>query len=272
MIVVSNMKQIPNFFTILNLICGCIAIVLILQTGQGIAVFDNGSISELVLPERIWQGSLFIFAAAVIDFLDGFFAKLLKAQSALGEQLDSLSDAVSFGVAPGMILYQLLRISYAQEENGLNVTILALLPAFIFTAAVVWRLAKFNISTDQYTSFRGVPSPAGGLLVASFPLIIWYQYFNIHALFINKWFLYGVIIIVSWLMLNNRKFMALKFRDYSFSNNALKYLLVFASLIALIFLKWLAVPVIFLLYLIFSFFAKENPLTVSHKDGYHPDL
>src|SRR3954467_7456397 len=116
------MKQIPNIFTLLNLVFGCIAIVMILQTGESIVLLDNGGATELNLPEKVWAGSLFIFGAAIIDFLDGFLARALKASSEMGKQLDSLSDVVSFGVAPGMILYQLLRLSYAGEPNGLDVT------------------------------------------------------------------------------------------------------------------------------------------------------
>ena len=251
------MKQIPNIFTLINLIFGCIAIVLILQTGETIVVLDETGASQIMLPEKIWQGSLFIFGAAIVDFLDGFLARLLKAHSEKGKQLDSLCDVVSFGVAPGMILYQLLRLGYAREEGGLDVSILALLPAFIFSAAVAWRLAKFNISTNQTYSFRGVPSPAAGLLVASFPLIIWYQYFNLQQFFINVWLLYGVIILLSYLMVSNRVFMAFKFVDYSFKNNSLKYILLLLSLVSIVTVKWLSVPVIFILYLIFSAFSKE---------------
>src|SRR5687768_7080236 len=143
------MKHLPNLFTLLNLLFGCIAIVCILQTGETIVLLDQYGATQVYLPEKIWMGSLFVFGAAVIDFLDGFLARALKAQSAMGEQLDSLSDVVSFGVAPGLILYQLLRISYAQGENGLDVSIVSLLPAFLFTCAVAWRLAKFNLSTTQ---------------------------------------------------------------------------------------------------------------------------
>src|SRR5919112_3899982 len=165
------MKSIPNFFTLLNLIFGCIAIVFILQTGESIIVLENTGATEVYMPEKIWWGALFIFGAAIVDFLDGFLARALKASSEMGKQLDSLSDVVSFGVAPGMILYQLLRIGYAQNENGLDVSLWALLPAFLFSGAVAWRLAKFNLSTNQTNSFQGVPSPAAGLLIASFPLI-----------------------------------------------------------------------------------------------------
>ena len=257
------MKSIPNFFTLLNLIFGCIAIVLILQTGESIIVLENTGATEIYLPEKIWWGSLFIFGAAIIDFLDGFLARMLKASSEMGKQLDSLSDIVSFGVAPGLILYQLLRLSYAQETNGLQVSMVALLPAFVFTAAVAWRLAKFNIADNQADNFIGVPSPAAGLLIASFPLIILYQYFNIHTLFINKWFLYGVILVVSYLMLSKRSFMAIKFTNFSVKNNLWKYILLILSLICLVVFRWFAVPVIFILYLISSFFLAHGDLAIS---------
>jgi CDP-diacylglycerol---serine O-phosphatidyltransferase len=262
------MKQIPNLFTLLNLIFGCIAIVLILQTGETIVVMDNMGATQVTLPEKIWWGALFIFAAAVIDFLDGFLARLFKASSEMGKQLDSLSDVVSFGVAPGMILYQLLRISYAQEEGGLDVSLIALLPAFIYSAAAAWRLAKFNISTTQKYSFQGVPTPAAALVVASLPLIILYQYFNLQALFINKWLLYGIILLLSYLMLSNLSIMAMKFTDFSFRNNAAKFLLIALSVVAILVLKWLAVPVIFVLYLLLSLFSKEPayPVTSDAKE------
>ena len=99
------MKQIPNLFTLLNLIFGCLAIVSILQNGITIAVDNNGA-QLMAMPEKIWMASLFIGLAAVVDFFDGFIARLFKASSEMGKQLDSLADVVSFGVAPGMIIYQ----------------------------------------------------------------------------------------------------------------------------------------------------------------------
>ncbi|HEX2535702.1 MAG TPA: CDP-alcohol phosphatidyltransferase, partial [Chitinophagaceae bacterium] len=156
-----------------------------------------------------------------------------------------------------VILYQLLRLSYAQHENGLDVSVWALLPAFLFTVAVAWRLAKFNISTNQSHSFRGIPSPAAGLVVASFPLILLYQYYNVHGYLVNEWVLYGIIVLLSWLMVCDRRFMALKFKDFSFRNNAMKYFLLGAALVLILLLHWLAVPAIFLLYVLLSVFDKE---------------
>src|SRR6187455_738708 len=172
------MKQIPNLFTILNLFFGSIAIILILQTNEAFVSLSEDGISTVHLPEKITWGCLFIFLAAIVDFLDGFVARLFKASSEMGKQLDSLADVVSFGVAPGMILYQLLRISFIQEEAGLDTSLWALAPALVFPAAGAWRLARFNISQTETTDFKGVPIPAAGLIVASLPLILLYNYFN----------------------------------------------------------------------------------------------
>lgn len=250
--------QIPNLFTLLNLIFGCIAIVFILQTGETIVLLESSGATQVVMPEKMTWGALFVFAAAVIDFLDGFLARMLGAGSEMGKQLDSLSDVVSFGVAPGLILYQLLRISYAREENGLDVSMGLLVPAFLFTAAAAWRLAKFNIATNQSSSFIGVPSPAAGLLIASFPLIIWNEYLGLQGLFIDRWFLYGTLLLLAYLMTCNRTFIAIKFTDLSFRNNRLKYMLIVVSLMALLLLQWLAIPVIFVLYLVLSLFSKDT--------------
>src|SRR5690606_8890387 len=114
-----RMKQIPNLFTLLNLVFGCVAIVCILQPGETTAYIE-GVLVLPQLPEKIWWCSLFIGIAAFIDFLDGFVARLFRAESEMGKQLDSLPDVVSFGVAPAMIMYQLLRMSYMQEENALD--------------------------------------------------------------------------------------------------------------------------------------------------------
>src|SRR5688572_3677102 len=107
------MKQIPNLITLLNLVFGCIAIIFILQTGQSLVYIEREGYTSWDLPEKITWGCLFIFAAAIVDFVDGFIARLMKVNSAMGEQLDSLADMVSFGVAPGLIMYQLLRLSFA---------------------------------------------------------------------------------------------------------------------------------------------------------------
>jgi len=246
------MKQIPNLFTLLNLVFGCIAIVFILQTGETIVLLQQEGFTEVNLPEKITWGAFFIFAAGAVDFLDGFIARLFKSTSNMGQQLDSLADVVSFGVAPGLILYQLLRISYAQQENGLDVSMAWLLPAFLIPCAAAWRLAKFNLDTGQQNSFKGVPAPAVGLVIASFPLIIHFRTLNLQFVFIDKWFLYAIIILLGYLMISNLPLMSIKLKDLSIKNNLARYILLIIGIIAAISLKWLAVPAIFIAYVIIS--------------------
>ena len=138
-------KQIPNLFTLINLFLGCIAIMYALQT-ESISIYVGDDLStHYNIPERLTVAAYFIFAAAVVDFLDGFVARLLNATSEMGKQLDSLSDVVSFGVAPSMILYQLLRTSFIKEETGLETSVISLFPAFIVACAGAYRLARFKI-------------------------------------------------------------------------------------------------------------------------------
>jgi CDP-diacylglycerol--serine O-phosphatidyltransferase len=246
------MKNIPNIFTLLNLFFGCIAIIYILQNGITISYTEEGA-QFINLPERIWMASLFIGVAAIVDFLDGFVARTFKASSALGKQLDSLADVVSFGVAPGLIVYQFLRMSFARDQDGIDISMLWLLPALLVPCAAAYRLGKFNLDEQQQYGFKGVPTPAAGLLLASMPLIYWYANQQVIVdIVLNKWFLYALIIAVSLLMTSNLPLMSLKFSDYSIKNNLSKILLLVISVLLILILKWLAVPVIFILYIILS--------------------
>jgi CDP-diacylglycerol--serine O-phosphatidyltransferase len=245
------MKQIPNLFTLLNLVFGCLALIFILQSGE-VRFTVNEEDAILSVPEKIWWGSICIMIAAVIDFLDGFVARMFNATSAIGKQLDSLADLVSFGVAPGMIIYQFLRITYIREPDGLDISMWALAPALIFPCAGAYRLARFNTDTEQEYGFKGVPIPAAGLVVASLPLIMWYNYFNVSELLLNKWFLYLLTIIMSYLMISRLPVMALKFKDFSLKNNLPKVILLGVAIVLAAIFKWLAVPLIFICYLLLS--------------------
>jgi len=254
------MKQIPNIFTLLNLFFGCIAIVYALQVDNFIININDDFSSSFNIPEKLVYAAVFICIAAAIDFLDGFVARLFNASSELGRQLDSLADVVSFGVAPGMILYQLLRLSYMQQENGLDISIGWLLPAFIFSCAGAYRLGRFNIDRSQSYGFKGVPIPAAGLVVASLPLILHNgsSFVNISQLLINKWVLYSIIILLSVLMASTLPMMALKFKDFTVKNNLPKIILLGVAVVAGFFLHWLAVPVVFLIYIILSLLFKDK--------------
>lgn len=252
------MKQIPNIFTLLNLVFGCLAIVATLQNGIMIQYSPEGA--QLVdIPEKIWHASLFIGLAAAVDFLDGFVARLFNASSEMGKQLDSLADVVSFGAAPSMILYQFLRMSYAGELSGIEVSVILLWPSFILAGAAAYRLAKFNLDSSQQYGFKGIPTPAVGLLIASFPLIYWYgEYPLVNSLLLNKWVLYGLILALSWLMISKVPMMALKFKNLSVKSNFPRFILVAVSIIAALFLHWIAVPVVFVCYIILSLVYKNK--------------
>ena len=253
------MKQIPNIFTLLNLFFGCMAVVFALQTDSVIFYMNDQFNTSFNIPEKMSWAAICIIIAAVIDFLDGFVARLLKATSEMGKQLDSLSDVVSFGVAPAVILYQLLRFSFAREENGLEISILCLVPAFILACAAAYRLAKFNIDTDQQYSFKGVPVPAVGLLIASFPLILHFNFIpSVNSILINKWFLYISILLLSYLMMSNHRMMALKFADLTLKNNLPKLILLIVAIIAALFLQWIAVPVVFIIYVLLSIITQDK--------------
>lgn len=252
------MKQIPNIFTLLNLVFGCLAIVCILQNGLSFTVNENAE-AFVIMPEKIFMASVFIGCAAIIDFLDGFVARLLNASSEMGKQLDSLADVVSFGVAPGLIIYQFLRLSFAQQEAGLDVSTLWLLPAFLIPCAGAYRLARFNIDTTQSHGFKGVPIPAAGLLIASFPLIYWYSNNElIIGLFTNELFWYAVIFIVSYLMVSTLPMLALKFSGVTVKKLMPFIIIAVIAIASAIFLGWVAVPIGFVAYVLLSLSAKQK--------------
>jgi len=252
------MKNIPNLFTLLNLFFGCLAVIYILQTGIDVLYTADGP-QYLYMPEKIWMASLFIGLAGLVDFFDGWVARLFKVASPFGKQLDSLADVVSFGVAPGMILYQFLRLCISRQPNGLDASMLWLAPALLIPCAAAFRLARFNLDESQQYGFKGVPTPAAGLLVASLPLI--YSFSNndlaIQVLQ-NKWALYGLIVLLAWLMVSDLPLMALKFKDASMKNNFPKLLLAGLAILSAIFLKWLAVPLVFVFYIVVSLAFKNK--------------
>jgi CDP-diacylglycerol---serine O-phosphatidyltransferase len=252
------MKHIPNLFTLLNLFFGCIAVVCILQNGITIVYSAEGT-QYADIPERIWLAPLFIGLAALVDFLDGFLARVLKQSSPLGRELDSLADVVSFGVAPGMIIYQFLRMSFMHQQDGADISMIWLLPAFVLPCAAAYRLAVFNLDTSQSKSFKGVPVPAVGLTIASLPLIYWTRNNNwVISILLNKWILYLIVVLLSWAMISRLPMLSGKIGGKNDPQTMPRVILLVLSLIAVIILQWLAVPFIFLFYIIISLTFKNR--------------
>ena len=235
-------KHIPNIITLLNLLAGIIAVMLAVE-------------GNLVL------AGVFVLIGIFFDFFDGFFARLLNVQGELGKQLDSLADMVTSGVVPGIIMYQLLKQScIVWNEEGISSTSLFIdgisylpLIGLLITLAAAYRLANFNIDARQTSSFIGLPTPAFALFVLSLPLILKYSDVTFaNDLIANKWFLIAVTLIGSYLMNAELPLFSLKFKDYSFKNNAIKYIFILLSILLLIFLHFVAIPVIIVLYVLFS--------------------
>lgn len=196
-----------------------------------------------------------IFIAAGFDFFDGLAARLLNAKSEFGAELDSLADVVSFGVAPGFILFQMISLSHGQPTNLEGEFNIMPFIAFVVPAFAALRLAKFNIDKEQSNSFLGLPTPALAILIASLPLIRSYLYEDrefFYMIITNTYFLLTIAIFGSLLMVSRFPMFALKFNGFGWKNNMTKYIFLGISLILLLLLQIVAIPFIILLYLFLS--------------------
>lgn len=214
----------PNAITVANVVSGCFAI---LWAAEG---------------DLLWSG-LFIGVAAVLDFLDGLSARLMNATSEMGKQLDSLSDMVSFGVAPSFIFY------YLSFQNGFKWFDLL---AFLIVIGSALRLAKFNIDESQKDGFKGLPTPAMAILVASLPYIIEYDGFGVGNVITSDAFIIIFPIVVSLLMVSSIRLFSLKFKDFSFERNQIRYGFLILSVGLLALFQFAGIPMIILTYILLS--------------------
>lgn len=227
------MKHLPNFITVLNLCCGCAAIV---------AIFNS----------QVQQAGIFILSAMALDFLDGTVARVLKAWSELGKQLDSLADMVSFGLVPGLILYTLFLKGNAVSSFHTPFTAAGAWYMFTVTVFSALRLAKFNIDKRQSTYFIGLPTPANTLLILSMAFIVEYNELGLGNWILNPWFLIGFVTISSALLVAEIPLISLKVNLSDLKSNTPALLLVSASIVLFILFRFAAPPLIIILYLILS--------------------
>ena len=244
-------KQIPNIITSLNLLCGCVAVLFAVS-------------GDLI------SASVFVFFGIFFDFFDGLAARLLNAQSDVGLELDSLADMVTSGVAPAIVMVQLLSeaffghsfsIDQAAAVQGWNTSFGGYWPliGLVIAVASAYRLAKFNVDTRQTDSFIGLPTPANTLLILSLPLILHFQYSEwVEDIILNKWFLIGLTIVSSLLLNAEIRLFSLKFKTWNLKSNAIRYVFLILCAILLVLLKFMAIPVIILFYIFLSLFWKEN--------------
>lgn len=256
------MRHLPNILTLCNLVCGCLAVVSVLNAQPFLYRTDTGE------PAATWAwaygvqqlqwGGIFIFLAGVFDLLDGFAARALKVSSPLGADLDSLADVVSFGVAPSVILYKLLWDCVSREPYVADVDMISLVPAFLVACFGALRLARFNVTPAKGPGFTGMPIPAVGVLVGSLALIDWDNPAPwISWLITSRWAIYALIALLCYLMVSKIRFLKLMPSRWSMVTAWPQAILVIFTLAAIPFLKYGAIPAAFLLYIVLSFVAPK---------------
>lgn len=241
-------KYIPNLLTLLNLLSGTIAVY-------------------FAVKEALVIAAGFVFLGILFDFFDGFAARILKVQGELGKQLDSLADVVTSGVVPGIVLFQLISksVEHKSWENAVNSilktgnehyftsTFFISLIGLLFTMGAAYRLAKFNIDERQTSSFIGLPTPAAALVVLSLPLILNYSGNEmVSGIIQNVWFLIGLAMLLCYLMNAEIPLFSLKFKDYSWKINKIKYLFIMLTAILSAIFQFIAIPLVILLYVLLS--------------------
>ena len=221
------LKHLPNAMTCGNLLCGCIGLVMALRGHLELA-------------------SWLIGLAAILDFGDGFVARMVNVSGPFGKELDSLADVVTFGVLPATIVFQLC---WFQELGAFSYG------AFLIAVLSALRLANFNIDTRQSESFIGLPVPANAMLIAAFPLMGRYQP-QLDGLWQNDVAL-GMMIAFSFMLVSDVPLFALKFKSFGWAANQTKFLFLIASALLLLFLQFAGIPLIILLYIIVSLISKK---------------
>ncbi len=226
-------QYIPNILTLCNLITGGLSIIYIFQEQISVVLFLLG-------------------LSLILDFLDGLTARLLRATSEIGKQLDSLADMVSFGLAPGFIMMLLINVSTESVFPSTDVISWGLI-AMLIPACSAIRLAKFNLEPKQSSSFYGLPTPANTLLILSYWSMIHFQPNTWLSTIINHPLILIILTLISSLLLiSNIQLISLKFTNLSLKDNLLKYLLLVVGGLSFVFLEFSSIPLIIILYILFS--------------------
>jgi CDP-diacylglycerol--serine O-phosphatidyltransferase len=225
-------KHIPNLITLINLFCGCIAVVFISEAHYEMAFY------------MVCLGIFF-------DFFDGFFARLFKVSSPLGLQLDSLADMVTSGVAPGYVMYSM----FANSGHQLGTSSLIPYLGFIITLGSCYRLANFNIDTRQTDSFIGLPTPANALFIISLQVVL--DMYSESSLFIlelftNQWVLLIITLFSAYILNAEIPLFSLKFKKFNLKDNIIQIVFLVLSLVLILLFQFGAVPLIIIFYVLLS--------------------
>ncbi len=227
-------KHIPNVITCGNLLAGCFSLLFI---ASGMPI----------------KAALMILVAGLFDFLDGLAARLLDAHSPIGPDLDSLSDVVSFGVAPGMIMCYMMNNALDLPQFRIyNVDLMPCL-AFLLPVFAAIRLARFNNDETQQTAFRGIPAPAMAIFVASLPLALNY----VGHLFdgaLDYWACLGITLLFSFMMVSNLRCFSFKMKSLGWKGNEVRWIFLIVAIVGFVIFRWLALPFVMILYILLSVF------------------
>jgi len=250
-------RNIPNTITCGNLLCGCLALV---------KAFEG---------DLVWAAYL-VGIAVVLDFMDGFLARLLNVSSPIGKDLDSLADMVTFGVVPGVIVFQLFNLLPSGEVDVTSYYTFLFTPHFlrnlsflipIFSAI---RLARFNNDTRQAESFIGLPTPANAIFFSSLPLVgkqiseqlakdynpfellIKVSSDPVLALLMNPWFLLALVILFSALLVAPIRFFALKFKSFGWKGDEIRFIFLGMAAGLIAWLQFVGIPLVIVLYILMS--------------------
>jgi len=216
----------------MNLLCGSLAVTFAFQGDLKTGVY-------------------LVFAGLLFDFADGFVARLLKVSGPLGAELDSLADLITFGLFPSVLVFQVLNTPYCEGQcTGIISSLYFPYLAFVIVVFSAYRLAKFNVDTEQTYHFKGVPTPINALFFCAIPFLLddvmWGEYVS------NPKFLIVLAVVQSYLLVSDRPFLSLKFKDYSFKNNWNKYTLLIVSLLSLVFFQFAGIFIIYGVYVLLS--------------------
>lgn len=225
-------KHIPNSITLLNLFCGCIALVFAFHRNFEMAFY-------------------FVCLGIFLDFFDGFFARLFKVSSPLGLQLDSLADMVTSGVVPGLVMYQMM----VDNSTAASESYLQIFPylGFLIALGSCYRLANFNIDTRQTDSFIGLPTPANALFILSLPLVLKYSdSIFVLEILTNRWVLLAITLLSASILNAEIPLFSLKIKKFNFAANALQISFLMLSLLLLIFFHYLGIPLLIISYVLLS--------------------
>lgn len=237
-------QHIPNAITCGNLISGCLSIL-------------------FVTCDMPVKAAIMIFVAGLFDFLDGFAARLLHAKSPIGADLDSLSDVVSFGVAPGFIMYWLMSRYFDSQlwfyEWWWSIGSFNVLPclAFVLPVFSAIRLAKFNNDETQVTSFRGLPTPGMALFIASLPLAL-SQVGHLTDGSMGYWACLGIALFFSFMMVCRLRFFSFKMKSAKWKGNEVRWIFLIVAVVSFVIFRWLALPFVMILYVLLSIFFAER--------------